>query len=95
MSGAESAGAYPERARSALAAGCDILLVCNNPAGADEVLESLAGYSSPTTQLRMIRLHGRPAKDNLFDSKEWRQACANLHAFNRRLGVADSGDLFE
>ena len=95
MSGAESVGGYPERARHALDAGCDILLVCNNPEGADEVLESLQGYSSPTSQLRMIRLHGQATTPDLFESREWQDACHELHAFNRRLGLAESGDLFE
>jgi len=95
MSGAESVGAYPERARHALAAGCDILLVCNNPEGADEVLESLQGYSNPTSQLRMIRLHGQATNTDLFTTRVWGNACTQLDAFNQRLGLAESGDLFE
>ena len=95
MCGAEAVGGYPQRARRALDAGCDVLLVCNNPEGADEVLDSLQGYSSPATQLRMIRLHGQNAHADLFASSEWRQACAQLAQFNRRLGLAESGDLFE
>jgi beta-N-acetylhexosaminidase len=95
MCGAEAVGGYPERARRALDAGCDILLVCNNPEGADEVLDSLRGYSSPATQLRMIRLHGQQAHADLFNSVEWRQASAQLAQFNQRLGLAESGDLFE
>jgi beta-N-acetylhexosaminidase len=95
MSGAESVGGYPQRARHSLAAGCDILLVCNNPAGADEVLESLQGYSNPTSQLRMIRLHGQVGNAGLFESRDWQNACEELHTFNQRLGLAESGDLFE
>ena len=95
MSGAEAVGGYPERARHALDAGCDILLVCNNPDGADEVLDSLRGYSSPTTQLRMVRLHGQDAQAGLFEREEWRRACERLEQFNRRLGAVESGDLFE
>jgi len=95
MSGAESVGGYPERAGAALEAGCDILLICNNPAGADEVLESLAGYSSPTSQLRMVRMHGQPRVSDLFNTETWQRACAELHEFNHRLGLAESGDLFE
>ncbi len=95
MSGAESVGGYPERARAALAAGCDILLVCNNPAGADEVLDALDGYNNPTSQLRMIRMHGQPAVRNGVTSLPWQSACDELRAFNHRLGLADSGDLFE
>ncbi len=95
MSGAESVGGYAERAKHALAAGSDILLVCNNSAGADEVLDSLNGYSNPTSQLRMIRLHGEAMNADLFASGDWQNACEELHAFNHRLGLAESGDLFE
>jgi beta-N-acetylhexosaminidase len=95
MSGAESVGGYAERARQALAAGCDILLVCNNPDGADEVLESLRNYSNPVTQMRMIRLHGQQSHAQLFDGSDWNSACEELNRFNRRLGLAESGDLFE
>jgi beta-N-acetylhexosaminidase len=95
MSGAESVGGYCERAQQSLAAGCDILLVCNNPDGADEVLESLRDYSSPATQLRMVRLHGQNAHTQLFGSSEWQSACDKLAQFNQRLGLAEGGDLFE
>ena len=95
MSGAEVAGGYPERARAALDAGCDILLVCNNPQGADEVLESLDGYSNPASQMRMVRMHGRDIEPSVLETPEWRAACEELQAFNHRLGQAESGDLFE
>ena len=95
MSGAESVGGYPERCSHALEAGCDILLVCNNPDGADEVLASLQGYSNPVSQLRMIRLHGQAQQPGLLESKQWQSACSELQAFNHRLGLASSGDLFE
>ena len=97
MSGAESVGGYAERARQALAAGCDILLVCNNPAGADEVLASLKGYANPTSQLRMIRLHARPAAglSDLYNTQQWQQAVKQLQQFKRQQGLSDSGDLFE
>jgi beta-N-acetylhexosaminidase len=94
MGGAESVGGYAERARQSLAAGCDILLVCNNPDGADEVLESLRDYSNPATQMRMIRLHGQQAHARLFDGSDWNGACEELDRFNRRLGLTESGDLF-
>ncbi len=95
MGGAESGGSYGERARRALEAGCDILLVCNNADGADEALEALEGYANPTSQLRMIRLHGGKPEPALFDSARWQKACAGLQEFNHRLGLAGSGDLFE
>lgn len=95
MSGAEAVGGYAERARHALQAGCDILLVCNNSDGADEVLESLRGYANPTSQLRMVRMHGQVGQQEVFDGDIWRQACDELRDFNHRLGLAESGDLFE
>tara|TARA_R110002073_G_scaffold2938_3_gene19224 strand:+ start:78165 stop:79172 length:1008 start_codon:yes stop_codon:yes gene_type:complete len=41
MAGAASAGTYPQRARAALDAGCDMVLVCNDRPAAIEVLEAL------------------------------------------------------
>jgi len=95
MSGAESVGGYPERAAASLEAGCDVLLVCNNPRGADEVLESLEGYSNPASQLRMVRMHGQPAGADRFETPAWQAAREELQAFNHRLGQAESGDLFD
>jgi beta-N-acetylhexosaminidase len=42
MEGASTAGGPPERARAALAAGCDMVLLCNDPEGLDRLLDSLA-----------------------------------------------------
>ncbi len=43
MAGALSAGCPADRARAAIRAGCDLLLVCNAPEAADEALDWLAG----------------------------------------------------
>jgi beta-N-acetylhexosaminidase len=62
MAGAHAAGAgMAERARTALAAGCDMVLVCNDWAGAVAVLDELGAYENPVAGLRLVRLHGRTA----------------------------------
>ena len=97
MSGARSVGGYPERARASLDAGCDMLLVCNNPQGAEEVLEALGDYLDPVAQLRLVRMHGRPGRvaPDLYRSEEWLQAVARLQGFMQAFETADSADLFD
>jgi beta-N-acetylhexosaminidase len=65
MGGAAFAGTVPERARRALAAGCDVLAVCNDRAAVLAVLEELAGETDPLSQVRLARLHGRPMPDRM------------------------------
>ncbi len=43
MEGAAGAGSYSDRAYQALTAGCDVVLVCNKPDKAIEVIETLEG----------------------------------------------------
>jgi beta-N-acetylhexosaminidase len=76
MAAAEEAGSYAERANAALDAGCDMVLVCNNPAGAAEVLDALSDYSNPVSQMRLIRMHGRRAPDrrDLHLDPRWKAA---------------------
>ena len=59
MAGAEVAGNYIDRARAALRAGCDMVLVCNNRKAVIEVLENLEHSPDPAAQVRLIRMHGR------------------------------------
>lgn len=64
MAGAAFAGGYPDRAKMALDAGCDMILVCNAPGAADEVLESLSNFPlDPLRSLRLERFRGRTRFD--------------------------------
>ena len=80
MGGAEWAGDYPDRARMALQAGCDMVLVCNQPEQAARVIESLSGYNDPAAQLRLARMHGTafPEHGALTSCQRWRSATALL-----------------
>ena len=80
MAAAHAAGGYPERAQAALAAGCDMVLVCNNPQAAGEVLDALRAFTDPVGQSRLVRLHGKGGKDldRLRREWRWRQATALL-----------------
>ncbi len=59
MQGAVSGGGPAGRARAALQAGCDMVLVCNDPAAARRVVADLEGYTDPASQLRLMRLRAR------------------------------------
>jgi len=61
MEGAKGAGSMLERAQLALSAGCDMVLVCNDPAGAEQVLHGLRPAPDAAAQLRRVRMHGRAA----------------------------------
>jgi len=67
MEGAAVAGGPPERARAALAAGCDMVLLCNNPKGLDELLASLEGVSlqKPGRLDRMRKQGGRDLRKSV------------------------------
>jgi beta-N-acetylhexosaminidase len=85
MAGAAYAGGPPERARLALAAGCDMALVCNAPEAAGQVLESLADLpADPGRAARLASLRGRFPLDRaaLLNSAEWQAAQRLIASLN-------------
>jgi beta-N-acetylhexosaminidase len=80
MVGAARLGEYPARADAALAAGCDLLLVCNHREGAEAVLDHLVDYRSAASEARLMRLHGRGglSPEALRATLAWQQAVAAL-----------------
>ncbi len=59
MHGAHAAGEPVERARAAIAAGCDMVLFCNDRPGAAGIVTSLENYADPVRSARLARLHGQ------------------------------------
>jgi beta-N-acetylhexosaminidase len=84
MAGAAAFGGVHARAELALAAGCDMLLVCNSRAAVHELLGALDAAPRPTSALRIARLHGRGTAPGaaafaaLKSSADWQAAHAAL-----------------
>jgi len=79
MEGAAIIGDPLARAEAALDAGCDMVLVCNKPESAVQVIDGLKMKADPLRHMRLVRLHGRHTfnRDELFASQEWKDA-ANI-----------------
>jgi beta-N-acetylhexosaminidase len=77
MEGASTVGGVAERARAALDAGCDMVLLCNDAEGQDLLLDSLSGrvLASPVRAERMRHKGGR----DLRKSVAYRGALEALH----------------
>jgi beta-N-acetylhexosaminidase len=61
MAGAAIAGDFTERAKLAQQAGCDMLLVCNNPQAAGRVLDELPIVTDTTRERRLLAMRGKAA----------------------------------
>ncbi len=80
MGGAAAVGSYPERARMALDAGCDMLPVCNNRAAVIELLEQLDHEPDQASAERLERLRAEPGRrlDEIQTLAAWEQARNSL-----------------
>jgi len=61
MAGAHVVGDMVARANAAIEAGCDMVLVCNDPAGADHLLMNWRSTPRAEFVLRAARMEGRAA----------------------------------
>jgi beta-N-acetylhexosaminidase len=73
-------GSMPKRAELALAAGCDMVLICNDRPAARVTVATLRDYSNPLSLVRLARLHGtgQTLRETLLASDEWQAASERL-----------------
>ena len=79
-------GSMADRAKHALDAGCDMVLVCNDRPAAQQAVHALKEYSNPLSAVRLARLHGtgHPLRKSLLASDEWQDATAALSGWRER-----------
>lgn len=87
MKGAEPMGSYPQRAKAALDAGCDMVLLCNDRAGVLELLADESWLKSVQTNADPSVMNSQRLQTLLHSSKnEWN----NLHQSERYLKLTQA-----
>ena len=92
MEAAGVGGDVTTRALAALNAGCDMVLLCNQPAMADELLANLQWTISAQSLSRLARMHGHkhpPSLDALHEDADFVHAVHQL----AKVGLSE-GELF-
>ncbi len=79
MEGATVAGGIVQRAEAALQAGCDVVLVCNKPALADELLAGLKWEMPATSKARLAQMRGRSRPESLVQLHEQGEFVKAVH----------------
>ncbi|MFM2110848.1 MAG: hypothetical protein RLZZ372_1772 [Pseudomonadota bacterium] len=76
MAGAAAVGGIVERAEKALAAGCDVLPVCNHRDSVIALVDGFRPQADAAAALRRVRLRGRGqwSAESLRESGEWQAA---------------------
>jgi beta-N-acetylhexosaminidase len=91
MEGASVAGDIIARTEAALAAGCDMALVCNNHRALDDLLARLQYTMPPVGLARLARIHGHGRPESMVKLREDPRYAKAVHAIG---GVgASAGDL--
>lgn len=87
MEGAASVGDFPQRARLAQLAGCDMALICNNPSAAQQVLEALPITQDAIREHRLLNMRGKTTlgRGQLRQSEQWRHTSTLINQFTQGL----------
>ncbi|PCJ30838.1 MAG: beta-N-acetylhexosaminidase [Gammaproteobacteria bacterium] len=83
MEGASIMGDSLGRTEAALSAGCDMVLLCNNPNSVERVIDGLQYTDDPVRHMRLIRLHGRHGqnRNELMASQQWKDATKTVLSY--------------
>ena len=86
MAGAAAPGDIVVRAELALAAGCDVLPVCNDRTAVLRLLDATLPGINPVSRMRLARLHGRDAVDykDLRSDPRWQDGLAAARLCRQR-----------
>ena len=86
MKATSAYGSMRRRARRAVDAGCDMVLVCNDRRRAEQAVQALNDYSNPLSLVRLARLHGtsHALRETLRASELWQQANAAFARWTER-----------
>jgi beta-N-acetylhexosaminidase len=89
MGGAAFAATFGERASLALTAGCDMVLICNNPDAAADILDHLPITTDDQRTQRLLSMLQKTviSRDELFASTQWQQAASDLHQYSNNTSV--------
>ena len=82
MEGAASIGNFTQRAELALNAGCDMVLVCNNPTAAEEVLSAIPVTDNKTRTRRLNTMIGQSqlTRKQLMNLEKWQLVSNQINA---------------
>jgi beta-N-acetylhexosaminidase len=80
MEGAACVGDFAERGRIAQKSGCDMILVCNNPNAAEQVLDTTPVLQNAIREQRLLHMLGKPSSDfdHLCKTEKWQQVSSQL-----------------
>lgn len=81
MEGAACMGNFAERGRVAQQAGCDMILVCNSPNAAEQVLDTTPIEKNAKREQRLSRMLGKASLDFeiLCKTEKWQQVSSQLN----------------